>query len=823
MAAFWGVGLFVAAMGLSWGGCTTSFEESTKTCTTDADCPSGQGCAENLGLCLKECVTYEDCPNLGYRCEGELCFEVMDPECTAHENCDEPAACEASEGAICLEGQCDYQALSCDDPPARECVENDTILRVYSSSGSCDPDSGGCVYEYTDIPCAECSINCLENDPCEDVTCPDQNGGCRTNGVCLPTDPPTCQYENAPVNTACDRAGSPEGSLDGFCNEGICGDKVEVTCTDNGECSPETCLGGYCGPRSDLQGTCDSGDDDDCASGLVCHEGVCLKPDGGTCSTNGECVHTCISGSCAPLSSANGACDAASGGDDDDCSPGLFCNNGVCETSPSCNENSECSGGDTCIGGYCRAQAATGGTCDPGDDADCVSGHSCVSGVCLLDNGSPCGANGECVNVCISGTCSNKSGTGGDCDYLEDADCVSGHDCTTLGCQLVDGQTGCTADSDCVHTCIAGTCGPRVGTGETCDSQDDCIGGHGCSGGRCLLEDGETCGANDECLEVCISNFCTSPSSPLGACDTADGDADCDGDGQCTGGICYLPNGSSCSSNSHCVETCISGTCAPYATTQGYCDTADDDDCEPNHACISSECLLHPGQSCLNNDECTDACVNGVCSNGLGNAGEPCDEHSDCDTGLPCVGDTCRENGLWYINVDGGFSGGGGGLNLSGWRLTDDQGNYLSDRSSGPGQCLYHDIDWTAELTSRITGGQYFVLEGDEDSSDTSRTFTFYDGFDSVIDSCLIGPVSTNWIVREFTSTRDYWIRFHYNGTSVSCRQQYAPISKILVEGTATGSGGGSGLAGYHEVNPDGDDLGSLSLGTSQNLYQISS
>lgn len=802
--------------------CTTPFEETARTCEADADCPFGQGCAENLGVCLDECSTYADCPNPGYRCEGGLCFEVNDAECRADDECDEPGTCENSKWAQCVEGQCQYTAVVCDDPPPRECINDDSTVRVYAQTGLCDPDTGECVYDYTDIPCAECSVNCLENDPCEGVDCPDENGGCRTNGVCLPTNPPTCQYENAPINTPCDREGSSVGALDGFCNDGVCGNKVEVSCTANDECAPDTCIDEYCQPTAALYGTCDNGDDGDCQSGLECVQQTCMKADGQTCGANTECTHTCISDRCAPPSADSGPCDSTNGGDDDDCESGLFCNDGICEPSPSCTSNSECGGIDTCIGGYCRAPATTGGTCDPGDDADCLNNHDCVSGICLRVDGQSCANNIECVNVCISGNCTPPSTTGGPCDDLDPQDCESGNTCTNGACLLQDGQSGCNADTDCVHTCIAGICGPRVGAGEACDSPGDCSGGLQCTGGFCRLQNGESCNANTECVQVCINTMCAAPSDTLGSCDTADGDDDCSGDNVCDDGVCRLPIGLSCNDNNECLDTCISNMCAPVATTTGYCDPGDNADCEANHLCVSNSCLLDYGQICSNNAECVEVCIDGACDT-PSDSGGICDEHADCASGLPCVSGNCRPNGIWRIKVSGSSAGGGGGNDLSGWRFVDYIGGYLDDISSGTNKSLYYEIEWTTSLTSRITAGHYFALEGNEGSADVSRTFTFYDGFGVQVDALSVGPISTGWMVRTFSSTADYWVRFHYDGSSVSYTLIHPPIATIVVEGTSTSYGGGSPLSGYYEVDNNGANQGQLSSGASQALYALSS
>jgi len=149
-----------------------------------------------VGLCFERCTESTSCPTLAYRCEGGLCLPVVGAQCAEHGDCVTPAGCETQDNASCFEGQCAYQPVVCDTPPPKECLENDTVIRVYVEVGICTitsagPLQGQCEYDYTDVPCPGCQANCLEQDPCEGVSCPDENGGCQTQGLCLPTNPPT--------------------------------------------------------------------------------------------------------------------------------------------------------------------------------------------------------------------------------------------------------------------------------------------------------------------------------------------------------------------------------------------------------------------------------------------------------------------------------------------------------------------------------------------------------------------------------------------------------------------------------------------------------
>ncbi len=819
----------LAALALT--ACTVSFDNpGPLTCTTSEDCPESMGCAVEVGLCFETCTVSESCPTLAYRCEGGLCLPVVGAECEAHVDCDSPGLCEVIGEDSCVEGRCEYPVRECDTPPDRECTADDMTVRIFGAVGYCDTDPdivgvdpGSCVYEVTEVPCPGCQQNCLQQDPCEGILCPDENGGCQVHGVCLPTNPPTCQYNDSPLNTACDLPGSATGALDGFCNEGLCGAEVPIPCTDNAECSPRTCIGELCRPIAAFQGTCDSGDNADCEGGLVCSAGVCLRAAGQSCQTNGECAGTCINLTCASQSGENGPCDTAGGGDDDDCQAALNCNSGVCETGIACTTNSVCNSGDVCISGYCRAPAATGGTCDSGEDGDCVSGHACVSGVCLRLNGQSCSSNSQCVNVCISSTCDDQSGTRQPCDTSDGAaDCQSGRTCTSGLCLLLDGQSGCTDDNQCINTCIAGSCGPRVGTGSSCDSAGDCLANHTCSGGLCLLDNGQGCSANSQCVNVCVGGLCGATSGTRGSCDAADGNADCQSGHTCTGGLCLLNNGQSCSANNQCVNTCIASTCIAESGTGGDCDSGDDDDCQSGRSCAGGVCLLDNGQSCTSNSQCVNTCINLSCANLSGQGGD-CDTTADCQGSYVCYGDQCVENGIAQISVTGSAASGGGGSSVSGWWLVDQAGADLGQVSSGAGQYLYQSINWTVDLNTVLVSGDYFALIGDDGSADTTRTFTFFDVLGAQVDQVVVGPMGTHKILHKFTSTDAAWTRFYYDGSQVTDTQIIEPIARILVEGTSTSSGGGNGLSGYYEVSAGGANLGQLSPGHTQTLYYTSS
>lgn len=86
------------------------------------------------------------------------------------------------------------------------------------------------------------------------------------------------------------------------------------------------------------------------------------------------------------------------------------------------------------------------------------------------------------------------------------------------------------------------------------------------------------------------------------------GNSDCGGSGQCVGGICYYPNGQSCTVDSDCAAgcKCISGSC--YCPNQPKCKK--DSDCGANQVCLGGNCYAQ----CCDADDNYCKSLNGPCS-----------------------------------------------------------------------------------------------------------------------------------------------------------------------------------------------------------------
>lgn len=138
----------------------------------DAGVPadSAIGSESDAGPAIPDATTQEPpvCTNCG-PCDDGVCESPPAPaECYAptgtcnedggtcdyaYENgasCDDGDPCTVDDG--CHEGACSGAAVRCDAPPAAACLDGDT-LEQFASEGSCDADTGACVYAPMEVAC----------------------------------------------------------------------------------------------------------------------------------------------------------------------------------------------------------------------------------------------------------------------------------------------------------------------------------------------------------------------------------------------------------------------------------------------------------------------------------------------------------------------------------------------------------------------------------------------------------------------------------------------------------------------------------------------
>jgi hypothetical protein len=176
------------------------------------------------------------------------------------------------------------------------------------------------------------------------------------------------------------------------------------------------------------------------------------RPDGQSCSDDGQCASTRCSraadamcGVCAELAPAEAACNA-----DSDCASGLVCTTDqVCRApsvmAASCDAAHPCVFPLSCANAHCGAALASGASCDPANDQcdhyaslACSAAPSTCSPWLQAQPGQACGYTSTGWAVCTGGgTCRIASGAiAGSCDtpLADGAACVvgSGPACLTL-------------------------------------------------------------------------------------------------------------------------------------------------------------------------------------------------------------------------------------------------------------------------------------------------------------------------------------------------------------------------------------------------------
>ena len=378
-------------------------------------CPSGQVPDGKGGCSAVACFGDSDC-GAGMQCKNP---GLTDAECVA---CAKDTQCTCPEGQL-ADGKGGCAEIKCSSTVP--CAAGNTCENAGTSDSTCRPCEKG-------EPC-----NCTEGQIA------DGNGGCVT---------PACSKDSdCPAGKLCENA----GTVDAGC----------VSCKENEPCP--TCPTGYV---SDGKGGC--------------------KP--GCTFTNKA---TCVSGTanCAACSSVGGCFECTA------CKTGYTLSGSTCVACKTVNPNCEqCSSETSCVkceDGYkVVAGKCVKKTCEElGLSTSCSAGYTptatkydgCVScspidGYCA--NNSACASDEKCENnTCVPVTCGecqkveNHACTkvkgcctsNADCDF--DAACTNGQ-CQTLTCgecrlptnhKCVEISDCCTKDSDC-------------GTGEQCDSNNEC-------------------------------------------------------------------------------------------------------------------------------------------------------------------------------------------------------------------------------------------------------------------------------------------------------------------------------------------------------------
>ncbi len=253
---------------------------------------------------------------------------------------------------------------------------------------------------------------------CDDNNACTTNDACNANGVCVGT---------AIVCTASDQC-----HLAGVCTAGVCSNPIApngTPCEDGNLCSGnDTCQAGICQPGIPIV----------CTPIDQCHLAGTCNPATGICSIGPHvsdpcCGDPCCGLVCPALDQCHiaGTCDPATG----------ICSNPIKTNGTSCNDNNACTSGDVCNNGVCGGTAVL---CTASDQCHVAGICDPATGVCSnppAPDGTSCSDGNACTvnDVCTGGVCSGTL-----------KNCNDGNCCTTDSC---DPTTGA-----CINTAIPG-CG----------------------------------------------------------------------------------------------------------------------------------------------------------------------------------------------------------------------------------------------------------------------------------------------------------------------------------------------------------------------------
>ncbi|MEZ4473361.1 MAG: hypothetical protein R3F60_21755 [bacterium] len=479
-------------------------------------------------------------------------------------------------------------------PCARGDCEHGVCSIICARDGDCPPEAAACVGRGG---AGRCTTRCASTADCgAGLVCAVEGPG---QGFCV-----------APgAGGAGDACSRREDCASWFCAEGQC-----LAPCDEGGCAAGTA----CLPLH-TQAVCvaagPGADEDRCATGADCAEGVCR---------GGRCTHACALGEDCPEDRicvaypALGLCERRCA-ETADCGEGALCRatsaGRLCATQGEGGADAACTVGEECASGRCQGERCAA----PCADAPCPAGQACVrdvSGAACRPAGpgaagSPCDAGADCESgVCGGGICA--------------ADCAGGAPCPaeTRCTRFVDGDfcfPPCRDDADCpaIAYCAlgfpeGGTCFWR-GLGE---ADAPCAQDADCRSGRC------DAGA---CLGACVAGEC-----PAGRTCRDFG----------TAALCSpapLPSGAACEADDACAEglDCVAGRCLPG------CDAG----CPPATLCHGGRCHpacetaadCRPGRACNRFDDDAPFCQ----ARGAGEVGAACAASGDCADGL-CFADRCR-------------------------------------------------------------------------------------------------------------------------------------------------------------------------------------
>ncbi len=620
------------------GSCVSPAQADGLKCDDGDKCTQKDACVK--GKCTGEgytttgmCDDKSPCTNDG--CSPQSgCFHVPknDVFCDDGDKCTELDKCSA--------GKCLGVKADCDDN--KPCTND-----------ACDPATGKCVHTTFTGPCDD-GNKCTTEDLCtagacggKSVTCDDDNP-CTTD-IC---DTLTgCKYVPLAGGSQCDDGISC--THNDQCDLGKCvGTNSCVLCTSDLQCASlqdnNLCngtahcaaskLGKVCQLDLKTVVVCTPADDPACGTNQ-CNptSGKCellKKQKGVPCVSNDKCLASTVCSDSGTCEGSKKDCDDSEPCTDDSCDPKVGCKNAAKADASVCDDNNVCTAGEACKDGICsstpaqnKCACASDSECTKFEDGDLCNGvFQCIGKLCLVGPATTviCDPSKEsCTeNLCVKTT--------GKCAVTPKKDglvCDDGSKCTIQDtCKAGKCTTDAKLSCDDQNPCTVDACGPLAG----------CVHGDVGDGGQC--DDGDACTETDKCAK--------------GKC--AGAKKSCDDDNPCTIDLCsgktgkcsaLLDNKLVCSDGDPCTtgDKCLDGVCKSSALTCDDNNPCTVDGCDGKGGCLNK---LELGKDCDDGNACTalDHCdIQAKCAG----------KAKDCDDGSACTEDSCI-NGACVIKASVG-------------------------------------------------------------------------------------------------------------------------------------------------------------------------
>jgi len=620
-----------------------------ETCDDGEYCSTGDQCVAGacVGSGARDCS--DDNPCTTDTCDevGNACVNTPLSDGTA---CDDGEFCNV--GEVCTAGICGGGApRSCSDGnscTSDTCDEvNDTCTNTNLPNGSACDDGIYCTVDEfcTGGSCGGGSPrDCSDGNQCTGDVCDEAGGIC----------------DNQPVadGTVCnDGLYCTDGDqcLAGNCQAGSARD-----CSDGNSCTVDSCdeIANECVRDAAAADGNPCDDTSFCSVGETCSGGICGGGSGRDCSDDNQCtVDSCdeIEDQCVNDSAAaNGS----------PCDDGLFCNEGETCSGGVCSGGSplDCADLDQCTVDSCdedgnrgiHDQAATdGNACD--DGSFCNVGENCLSGICQGGTPRSCSDDNQCTaDSCddVSDQCQNDAGAmdGSACEdgsYCTIDDTCNGGVCLSGTARDCADMDPCTTDAcnestnNCDHT--------PVTDGTPCDDGQFCTLGSTCTGGVCGGGSPNPCDDSNDCTsDSCNETLDVCENSPVADGSVCDDGLYCTVGSTCTAGTCGGGSPNLCDDGEQCTfDTCDEGTdsCSHDAAAMDGVPCDDGNFCMIGETCNAGSCSGGTVRSCDDGNSCTtDTCDEDAdsCDNAVRPDGSACDDDQFCTVGDNCQGGVCQ-------------------------------------------------------------------------------------------------------------------------------------------------------------------------------------